>query len=77
MGAAKGSLANAVGSMYVQKYFKEDAKQAALEMVADIRREFDTILDEIDWMDANTKARLVPQKEEHAYIRNLGAGLIT
>ena len=43
--------------MYVQKYFKEDAKQAALEMVADIRREFDTILDEIDWMDSNTKAR--------------------
>ena len=43
--------------MYVQKYFKEDAKQAALEMVADIRREFDTILEEIDWMDGNTKAR--------------------
>ena len=47
MGAAKGSLANAVGSMYVQKYFKEDAKQAALEMVADIRNEFHEILEEV------------------------------
>ena len=47
MGAAKGSLANAVGSMYVQKYFKEDAKQSALEMVADIRNEFYTILSEV------------------------------
>lgn len=43
MGAAKGSLANAVGSMYVQEYFKEDAKAAALEMVADIRAEFNQV----------------------------------
>ena len=43
--------------MYVQKHFKEDSKQAALEMVADIRREFDSILDEIDWMDPRTKKR--------------------
>ncbi len=47
VGAAKGSLANAVGSMYVQKYFKEDAKQSALAMVADIRNEFHAILDEV------------------------------
>lgn len=55
--AAKGSLANAVGSMYVRKYFQEDAKQSALEMVHDIRSEFDAILDKIDWMDPNTKTR--------------------
>ena len=47
VGDAKGSLANAVGSMYVQKYFKQDSKQAALEMVADIRTEFYKILDEV------------------------------
>ena len=82
MGAAKGSLANAVGSMYVRQYFQEDAKQvserererhnlmsrkfnrarnsnlqSALEMVHDIRAEFDAILDEIEWMDPSTKAR--------------------
>ena len=50
-------MANAVGSMYVRKYFKEDSKQAALEMVSDIRNEFDLILNEIDWMDENTKTR--------------------
>ena len=29
VGAAKGSLANAVGSMYVRQYFQEDAKQVS------------------------------------------------
>lgn len=57
MGAAKGSLANAVGALYVRKYFQEDAKQSALEMVHDIRAEFDNILHNIDWMDDLTKAR--------------------
>ena len=57
VGAAKGSLANAVGSMYVRKYFDEEAKAAALDMVHDIRAEFDDILDKIDWMDARTKAK--------------------
>ncbi len=57
MNAAKGSLANAVGSMYVRKYFQEDSRQAALEMVHDIRAEFDHILQQVDWMDENTKTR--------------------
>ena len=55
--AAKGSLANAVGALYVRKHFQEDAKKSALEMVHDIRAEFDQILEEIDWMDDLTKAR--------------------
>jgi predicted metalloendopeptidase len=37
VGAASGSLANAVGSLYVTKYFNEDSKDAALEMVSEIR----------------------------------------
>merc|ERR1711997_1238592 len=59
VGAAKGSLANAVGAMYVRKYFRQDSKQTALEMVQDIRREFDTILKEIDWMDPETRSRAI------------------
>lgn len=38
--AASGSLANAVGSLYVKRYFNEDAKADALEMVAEIRAQF-------------------------------------
>ena len=32
-----GSLANAVGSLYVTKYFNEDSKTEALMMVSEIR----------------------------------------
>jgi len=44
-----------VGSLYVQKYFKEEAKKTALEMVEDIKVEFNKILRELDWMDEQTK----------------------
>ncbi len=70
VGAAKGSLANAVGSMYVRKYFKEDAKMAALEMVHDIRAEFDRVLDEVDWMDARTRSRAKAKAE--AVVEHIG-----
>ncbi|XP_018313637.1 LOW QUALITY PROTEIN: membrane metallo-endopeptidase-like 1 [Mycetomoellerius zeteki] len=42
-------------SMYVRKYFKEDAKKTALEMVDDIRQEFTKILKRVDWMDEKTR----------------------
>lgn len=42
-----GGLAISVGSMYVRKYFKEDAKKTALEMVGDIREEFMKILKKV------------------------------
>jgi len=55
VGAASGSLANAVGSLYVTKYFNEDSKTEALMMVSEIRRQFERLLDEVDWMDEDTK----------------------
>ncbi|XP_058986488.1 neprilysin-2 isoform X2 [Musca domestica] len=50
------TLAISVGSLYVRKYFKEDSKSNALEMVNNIRSVFDNILDEVTWMDDKTKA---------------------
>ena len=46
-----------MGSLYVTKYFKEDSKAAALEMVSEIRHQFERLLDEVDWMDEQTKAQ--------------------
>lgn len=43
--------------MYVRKYFQEDARQAANEMVKDIRSVFAEILDELEWMDDETRKR--------------------
>lgn len=55
--SAAGSFSAAVGKMYVSKHFQEDAKEAMLEMVQDIREEFRQILDEISWMDGKTRQR--------------------
>jgi len=53
----EGSLTNAVGGMYAKKYFQAGAKEIADEMVENIRAEFKIILDEITWMDDETKKR--------------------
>ena len=53
----EGSLTNAVGSMYAKSFFKLEAKQKADEMVDNIRKEFKKMLDEIDWMDEETKSK--------------------
>jgi len=47
------SLAISVGSIYVRKYFKEDAKKTALEMVNDIRAEFTKILKKVRERERN------------------------
>ena len=47
VGAAAGSFSAAVGKMYVLKHFKEDAKDAMLEMVQYIKEEFRGILNEV------------------------------
>ena len=57
VGSAAGSFSAAVGKMYVSKHFKEDAKTSMLEMVGDIREEFQQILNEISWMDDKTRTR--------------------
>jgi predicted metalloendopeptidase len=53
----EGSLTNAVGAMYAKRYFPADKKQVADEMVEYIRKEFKTMLDELDWMDPVTKKK--------------------
>ena len=57
VGAATGSLSNAVGSLYVSKYFDEKSKSTALEMVTEIRSQFELILDQVEWMDDETKEK--------------------
>ncbi|CAG9860712.1 unnamed protein product [Phyllotreta striolata] len=50
-----GSLSIASGALYVRKYFNEDARKNAQEMVKDIRLEFEDILKVVDWMDEATR----------------------
>jgi predicted metalloendopeptidase len=53
----EGSLTNAVGGMYAKKHFQLDAKEKADEILDNVRTEFKKMLDELNWMDATTKAK--------------------
>ncbi|NXO55906.1 NEP protein, partial [Aramus guarauna] len=52
-----GNMENAVGRLYVEEAFAGDSKQVVEEMIADIRDVFIKTLDELTWMDAETKKK--------------------
>ena len=64
--ATSSTLGNAVGSLYVEKYFQEKSRAAALEMVREIRTQFSLMLAQLDWMDERTRenARLKAEAME-------------
>lgn len=45
-----------LAALYVRKHFRESSKQAAIEMVRNIRIEFEHILNDVRWMDEETRA---------------------
>lgn len=49
----------AVGKLYVAKYFPEESKQAMLEMVHNLQSELRTMIEELTWMSAETKAKAI------------------
>ncbi|XP_063228374.1 neprilysin-4-like [Bacillus rossius redtenbacheri] len=55
------SLNFAVGYMYVKRYFNNEAKMQALEMVENIRNAFAVEVSVVDWMDERTR-RIAQEK---------------
>ncbi|XP_046660592.1 neprilysin-2-like isoform X1 [Homalodisca vitripennis] len=53
------SLSLALSSLYVERYFDETSKKAALNMTNMIREEIIRDIQELDWMDEETKKRAV------------------
>jgi putative endopeptidase len=51
------ALGEAVGKLYVERYFPPQAKAQVQEMVKNILAAFDQRIDRLDWMSAGTKAR--------------------
>jgi len=58
------SGAGAAGSLYVRTYFKPEAKQEMLNMISYIRGSFGKILDDLPWMDAETKVEAKKKLEK-------------
>jgi putative endopeptidase len=51
------ALGDAVGRLYVQRYFDGDAKAKAEAMVADLIHAFDSRIDNLTWMSPQTKEK--------------------
>ena len=55
--ATDGSLGEALGQLYVAKYFTPDMKASTLREVHDIEAAMGRDIDQIDWMSPETKAK--------------------
>lgn len=54
---ASGSLGEAIGQIYVKKYFPPEAKSRMLELVGNLRRALDLRISNLTWMSDVTKAK--------------------
>ena len=57
MGVPNNILSEAVGQMYVAKYFPESEKARVESMVANIQQAFSKHIEALDWMGEETKAK--------------------
>ena len=55
--ATSAALGEAIGKLYVEKYFPPEAKARAEEMANNVLRAFAARLDRLDWMGPDTKAQ--------------------
>ncbi|HEY5391034.1 MAG TPA: M13 family metallopeptidase, partial [Hanamia sp.] len=52
-----GSLGQALGQLYVKKYFSEAAKKRALDLVNNLEQALAARIDKLDWMSDSTKQK--------------------
>ena len=55
--AVDQSLGEALGQLYVKKYFTEDAKKRTLELVNNLQKALAARIDKLDWMSDSTKQK--------------------
>jgi putative endopeptidase len=64
--ATDGSLGEALGQLYVEKYFTPDMKASTLREVHDIEAAMGRDIEQIDWMSPDTKAKAKEKLHEVA-----------
>ncbi|MDH7461613.1 M13 family metallopeptidase [Chitinophagaceae bacterium 26-R-25] len=55
--AVDESLGEALGQLYVKKYFTENAKKRMLELVNNLQKAFEARISKLDWMNDSTKRK--------------------
>jgi putative endopeptidase len=64
------NLGDALGQLYVKKYFNEDAKKRILDLVNNLQTAFAKRIDNLDWMSDSTKA--IAKDKLHAFLKKVG-----
>jgi putative endopeptidase len=52
-----GLLGDALGQLYVKKYFNEEARRRASELVSNLQKSFESRINQLDWMSDSTKQK--------------------
>ena len=68
--AVDQSLGEALGQLYVKKYFTHEAKNRALELVDNLQKAFAERIDQLDWMSDSTK--LKAKEKLYAITKKIG-----
>ncbi len=55
LGAVNGSLGEAVGEIYVKKYFPPEAKEQMLKLVGNLKKALKSRIENLEWMGDSTK----------------------
>ena len=59
LGAVNGAMGQALGQLYVAKYFPPEAKARAKTLVQNVRDALKTRIENLDWMSAETKKKAI------------------
>lgn len=64
-------LGEALGQLYVKRYFNDDAKKRVLSLVNNLQKAFENRINHLDWMSDSTK--LKAKEKLYAIIKNIGS----
>jgi putative endopeptidase len=68
--AVDRSLGHALAQLYVKKYFPEEAKQRMAVLVDNLKKAFETRINNLDWMSDSTKAKA--KEKLYAFSEKIG-----
>jgi putative endopeptidase len=68
--AVDRQLGFALGQLYIKRYFCEDAKKRALELVSNFEKAFENRISQLDWMSDSTKVKA--KEKLHAITKKIG-----
>jgi putative endopeptidase len=64
------NIGEALGELYVKKYFTDEAKKRMLELVNNLQKAFEARVSKLDWMSDSTKAKA--KEKSAAFTKKIG-----